>query len=196
MNAAYWSVQAVVIACGIWVLFDTRKHKIGKTEGGGLFNMSAPQWGVATVALWIVGFPAYVIKRRSLIERAASQPVEPGSLGTDLAKLAGTAALLVVLFGGWSVPAKPAELPACGGPEVGKLLEQIAANAAKAGSNPGASIGFSERIEVSVDAKPPQRHCTAIATAAGKAEKVRFRVSWQDQAAGSYTVQIEGVSSR
>ena len=38
--------------------------------------MSAGAWSVVTMFLWILGFPAYLIKRSSLVDRAKTQPVE------------------------------------------------------------------------------------------------------------------------
>ncbi len=65
-----------VTACSVWVYLDATKNKIGKTSAGGMFNMSAGAWGVVTLGLWIIGFPAYLIKRNALKTIAAESPVE------------------------------------------------------------------------------------------------------------------------
>jgi len=68
---------ALIAVSAIWVYWDATANKIGKVPGaGGMFNLSAGAWSVVTLFLWIVAFPAYVVKRNALIERARSQPVE------------------------------------------------------------------------------------------------------------------------
>lgn len=70
-------VVAAIVICSLWVYLDARGKKIGKVAGaGGMFNMSAGAWSVVTLLLWIIGFPAYLIKRSSLIKRASEHPVE------------------------------------------------------------------------------------------------------------------------
>lgn len=65
-----------VTVCAVWVYLDATKNRIGKTSAGGMFNMSAGAWGVVTLLLWVIGFPAYLIKRNALKTIAAEQPVE------------------------------------------------------------------------------------------------------------------------
>ena len=70
-------VSALISLSAAWVYWDATANKIGKVPGaGGMFNLSAGAWSVVTLFLWIIGFPAYVVKRGALIERARSQPVE------------------------------------------------------------------------------------------------------------------------
>jgi len=70
-------ITIVVIISSIWVYLDATKNKIGKIKDEkGLFNMSAGAWALVTLLLWIVGMPAYLIKRKSLIEKAEDHPVE------------------------------------------------------------------------------------------------------------------------
>ncbi len=70
-------VMALLYASAVWVYVDASGHKIGKIQGaGGLFNLSAGAWGAVSMGIWIVGFPAYMSKRSTLIERAKLQPVE------------------------------------------------------------------------------------------------------------------------
>ena len=66
----------VVAATAVWIYFDATKNKIGKTEKGGLFNLSAGAWAVCNLLLWIIAFPAYLIKRSSLKTIAGEHPVE------------------------------------------------------------------------------------------------------------------------
>lgn len=69
----------------IWVYVDATKNKIGRIPGtGGIFNMSAGAWGTVTLFLWIVGFPAYLIKRSDLIRDAGQHPVEVSYRGVKI----------------------------------------------------------------------------------------------------------------
>jgi len=65
-----------ITACALWVYLDATKNKIGKTSAGGMFNMSAGAWGVVTLLIWIIGFPAYLIKRNALKIIADENPVD------------------------------------------------------------------------------------------------------------------------
>jgi hypothetical protein len=68
-------IVLVVSASSVWVYLDATKHKIGKIPDGGPFNSSAGLWGTATLLLWIIVLPMYLIKRRKMIERAQEHPV-------------------------------------------------------------------------------------------------------------------------
>lgn len=66
-----------VVLSGTWVYYDATKNNVGKIKNEkGMFNMSAGSWCVVTLFLWIVGFPAYVLKRKSLIIQAKESPVQ------------------------------------------------------------------------------------------------------------------------
>ena len=70
-------IVAIIAASAVWVYLDASKHKIGKIRGSkGMLNMSAGAWGIVTLLLWIVGFPAYLIARRRLIAKAQANPIE------------------------------------------------------------------------------------------------------------------------
>ena len=69
-----------------WVYWDATANKIGKIPGEkGFFNMSAGAWTCFALFLWVAGFPLYLQKRQSLIERAKAQPVEVKRRGLKLA---------------------------------------------------------------------------------------------------------------
>jgi hypothetical protein len=95
----------VVITCtAIWVYLDATKNKIGKIANtGGMFNMSAGAWGTVTLLLWIVGFPAYLIKRSALITLASKQPIE---VGGRIAK----AVTLAIVGGAWLALSAPSHM--------------------------------------------------------------------------------------
>lgn len=77
----------IVIASAIWVYFDARSIGVHKNLVSGFWNLGPFGWSVATLLLWIVGFPAYLIKRGTLkaaaqAERADADPApteEPAS---------------------------------------------------------------------------------------------------------------------
>lgn len=100
-------VVSVVAASSVWVYFDATKNKIGKLSGAkGMFNMSAGAWAVATLLLWIVTFPAYLIKRSSLMASAATTPVGTSGRGIKLTLLTFVAVLLVLAQLGTPNPAQ------------------------------------------------------------------------------------------
>jgi len=57
--------------------------------------MSAGAWAVVTILLWIIGFPAYLIKRKSLIEKAIDNPVVVSGKWLKVAGLAVIGLLLI-----------------------------------------------------------------------------------------------------
>lgn len=66
----------LVTLCAVWVYWDATGNRIGKTDAKGLFNLPAGAWAVCTLLLWIVAFPAYLLKRASLISIANEKPVD------------------------------------------------------------------------------------------------------------------------
>lgn len=53
----------LVISTGIWVYFDAQTIGVEKGQLSGVFDMTAGQWALACLLLWIVCFPAYLAKR-------------------------------------------------------------------------------------------------------------------------------------
>lgn len=72
--AAGLFIAMVIAVSAVWVYLDASKNRIGKTSAKGFFNLSAGAWGTVTLLLWIVGFPAYLSKRRALLETARTEP--------------------------------------------------------------------------------------------------------------------------
>lgn len=86
----------IIAATSLWVYLDATKHKIGKTDAGGMFNISAGAWSVCTLLFWIVALPAYLIKRGALKAIAAEKPVE--------VRMRGFKAFIIAILGfGWFV---------------------------------------------------------------------------------------------
>lgn len=98
-------ITALIVASAIWVYLDATKNKIGKIESeSGIFNMHAGAWAIVTLLLWIIGFPAYLVKRKALIQKAESNPIEPSSKGLKVG-------ILAVIGGLWVLAAAAAVVP-------------------------------------------------------------------------------------
>jgi len=70
-------IAFVAAASALWVYWDATRLRIGRIKGRkGLSNMSAEAWALVTLLLWIVGFPAYLLKRNTLRAQAEEHPVE------------------------------------------------------------------------------------------------------------------------
>ncbi|MGU5697913.1 hypothetical protein ACV1D9_12190 [Aeromonas allosaccharophila] len=105
-------IGLVVLACAVWVLFDS--HKKGARNPAG--------WAVFVAVIWIIALPYYLYKRNKL-EPATQEPA-PSNRWIGLA-------IVVVLVGGMTFNTLRQEaLPACEAPEVvevlGKLLNGMA----------------------------------------------------------------------
>ncbi|MEE9611074.1 MAG: hypothetical protein V3W19_07470 [Desulfatiglandales bacterium] len=88
----------IIVICTLWVYLDATGKKIGKIPGaGGMFNMSAGGWATVTLGLWIIGFPAYLIKRSSLIEAASQHPLEVKNRALKATVFGVIGALLMLL---------------------------------------------------------------------------------------------------
>lgn len=78
----------IVLSIASIVYWDATRKKIGKVEGEkGLLNMSAGGWALASIYLFILAVPAYLLKRKSLIKKAETHPVEVKGRSIKLALL-------------------------------------------------------------------------------------------------------------
>jgi hypothetical protein len=101
-------VVAIIVISALWVYWDATGNRIGKIPGaGGVLNMSAGAWAVVTMFLWIIGFPIYLIKRSTLIEKAKSQPVEVKGRLVKLVILAIIGGLWLLMALGAGAPPQP-----------------------------------------------------------------------------------------
>ena len=57
-----------IIASIIWVAYDASKIGVKKDMISGMFNMGIFGWVVACILVWIIFFPAYIIKRGEYIK--------------------------------------------------------------------------------------------------------------------------------
>lgn len=116
-------IAIVVTASALWVYWDATNQRIGRIKGRkGLFNMSAEAWALATLFLWVIAFPAYLIKRDSLREEAEYNPVQARHPRAWLTGLAVLGAAMV-----WnaysSLPAN--QLPNCAAADTKGLVKDI-----------------------------------------------------------------------
>ncbi|MFT5354832.1 MAG: hypothetical protein ACI9KE_002045 [Polyangiales bacterium] len=112
---------AVVGLSAIWVYWDASSKRVGEVEGLKSFtNMSAGAWGAATLLLWIVGFPLYLVNRAKLIERAEVSPRE-SSLRPLKAILLALPPAALVAFQFMS-----SGISACDSPPIQALARQVA----------------------------------------------------------------------
>jgi hypothetical protein len=56
----------IIIATSLWVLFDARSIGFKRGQVKGLFSMGPWGWFFGSLLLWIVCFPAYLLKRGEL----------------------------------------------------------------------------------------------------------------------------------
>ena len=71
-------IGAVVILSSIWVFFDAKSIGVKKDLTNGMFAMSAGMWFLACLFLWIISFPAYLIKRGEFKRLAQARGVTSG----------------------------------------------------------------------------------------------------------------------
>ena len=79
-------IWLVVIASAIWVYVDAKNIGVRKDLVSGFWNLGAGSWCAATLLLWIVAFPCYLIKRTSLKEAAAAEAGDNPSIESPVAQ--------------------------------------------------------------------------------------------------------------
>ncbi len=70
----WWFLVFVVAASAIWVFIDARQIGVKKGQLGGVANMGPIGWSIATLLLWIVSFPVYLIKRPQFLRINGKPP--------------------------------------------------------------------------------------------------------------------------
>ena len=149
-----------------WIYWDATDKKIGKIPGEkGMSNMSAGAWGSVTALLWIVGFPFYLAKRNSLIERAKTQPIEVKRRWLKLSIFCLIGAL--GLYGSFADPttgervanranpdARPRNSPASNAPEVKSTQTSTTSTAPVAQPAPATAAASAPPIDKPVATQP------------------------------------------
>lgn len=182
-------IVAVVVASAIWVYLDATKNKVGKVPGaGGMFNMSAGAWATVTLLLWIIGFPAYLIKRNSLIERAKSDPVEVGGRGAKTAVLSVLGGLWVfTAFSGAAL----SSLPTCSASDTATLVRQIIEDMPVAKAAGVKYVALKDVEEQGFNENAQIRSCAAkLVTTAGE-DSIQYFVKWSDKAKREFYVEAQ-----
>lgn len=59
-------LSLIVLVSAIWVFADASKRGVAKGQNPGFFNMGPVGWGLSTLCIWIVAFPAYLSLRSKL----------------------------------------------------------------------------------------------------------------------------------
>jgi hypothetical protein len=120
--------SAVPILSAFWIYFDATQHQIGRVTDAGrlpnysglkrgrLLNFSALDWAIGALALWIVCFPWYIIRRPALIERANESPVPARNRPAGFLLLALASVVALSLYGFIPVSALLGSLSASNGP--------------------------------------------------------------------------------
>lgn len=182
-------IAVTVTISALWVYLDATKNNIGKIEDAkGMFNMSAGAWGIVTLLLWIIGFPAYLAKRGDLIEKAKANPVSATGRTAKAAAFGIVGGLWVFMtLGGVVLSA----LPACDGTATKSLIGQIvndmpivqAAGAQFVSLKGIAEQGYNESTQV--------RACNAtLVTTAGE-NNLQYHVKWLNKQTGEFYVEAQ-----
>lgn len=181
-------VSLVVSASALFVYLDASANRIGKVSNQvGMFNMSAGAWALATLFLWAVAFPAYVLKRGALIAQAKANPVEPPRRMVKASTIAAAGMALTALS---AIPYVRGTLPSCDSPNVVALAEKIVRDAPLVRTSGLAIKGITLPVEQEYDRTEEARVCRGILEHARGEEGIRYTVEWHDQSKGVIWVRI------
>ncbi|MBB6184785.1 hypothetical protein [Oleiagrimonas soli] len=179
-------ILLLVSASAVWVYLDASRNEIGHDPNrSGLFNMSAGAWGLASLLIWIIGFPAYIIKRKSLVEHAKSNP---HPVKNRLLKSFGFAAtgLLLIAFTVFNQPAQA--LPSCTDPHVTNLLMNVL-RTSPAGRSGIIFSQINDSSELHSSVNGDFRMCRASVIADGSDVDIQYSVKWQDKDHTAFVVE-------
>jgi len=182
-------IVALLVASSIWVYLDATKHKIGKVSGAkGMFNMSAGAWAVVTLLLWIVGFPAYLIKRSNLIQGANENPIEvSGRIGKTAALAVVGGVWILAVFSSIAL----SSLPSCSDSNTKTLVGQIVNKMPLVKVAGAQFIALKDIVEQGYNKQSEIRSCHAtLVTTAGE-DSLQYYVKWKDKGKGNYYVQVQ-----
>ncbi|MBL3527062.1 MAG: hypothetical protein JMN29_05125 [gamma proteobacterium endosymbiont of Lamellibrachia anaximandri] len=182
-------IIAVVAVSAVWVYLDATKNKIGKIpDGKGMFNMSAGAWGVVTLLLWIIGLPAYLIKRGDLIEKAKENPIEVKGRGGKAAALSIIGGLWVLMsVGGVALSA----LPGCDSTETKSLVGQIINGLPLVKASGAQFVSVKNATEQGYNQEAEIRSCSGtLVTTAGE-DNLQYSIKWQNKDKGEFYVEAQ-----
>lgn len=182
-------IITVIAASAVWVYLDATKNKIGKIpDGKGMFNMSAGAWGVVTLLLWIIGFPAYLIKRGALIEKAKENPIE-------ISGRTGKAAVLSIVGSLWVFMSLGAivlsGLPGCDSTDTKTLLGQIINSMPLVKASGAQFVSVKNVTEQGFNKQAQIRSCSGtLVTTAGE-DNLQYSVKWENKKKGEFYVKAQ-----
>jgi hypothetical protein len=184
---------AIIVISAIWVYLDASRHKIGKIpDTGGLFNMSAGAWATVTLLIWIVGFPAYLLNRKSLLKSAHHQPVEVSGRGLKVA-------VFVLLGGFWLGNAIKDnyffKLPACDDDAPKRLVSRIVESIPQDKLANGRFIGIKNVEQHGYDQQSETRSCLGTLVTSTGENGLRYIIQWNNREQREIRVQAR-ISSR
>jgi len=83
-------VWIVLLATCIWVVIDAKSIGVKKGMLKGFFDLGPWGWFWVCVLLWIIGFPAYLIKRGEYIKLASGNASPEVATGGKFCSKCGT----------------------------------------------------------------------------------------------------------
>lgn len=134
MNSFVW---IVVIVSSIWVYFDARSIGARKDLVPGFFNLGPLGWALCCLLIWIIAFPAYLIKRDT-IKQAANGDESGQTYTTSKQSGVNTAAKFIAV--GWTTFAAVGTITAIIG--MGNAMPMSGNKYEEAGFAIGATMGL------------------------------------------------------
>lgn len=182
----------IVVITSIWIYIDATKNKIGKIlDEKGMFNISPGEWTAGALLLWIIVFPAYLIKRKSLIEKAKKFPVDTKGRGLKTILLASIVLGIIILI---AIPSyltyTKGDLPTCDSPEVIATTEKVIKNSPLFKLTGLQIKSISVPAERSYDPNIEKRVCRAMLSHSAGDEAIQYSVEWQDKKNNIFWVEI------
>ncbi|MFC2974364.1 hypothetical protein ACFOJE_19400 [Azotobacter bryophylli] len=181
-------ITAIVALSAVWVYVDATNHKIGKTPGGGFFNLSAGAWGVLMLLLWIVAFPSYLIKRGSLIEKAAHSPIEANGRSTKIAILAVIGAVFTAFT---YIGAIASELPSCDSSDSKKLVGQIIESMPAVQIAGIKFVSLKDIEEQGFNQEAQIRSCHGTLVTTQGENELQYSIKWSNQQKGEFYIEAQ-----
>ncbi len=82
-------VLVVVLGTSVWVLVDSMSIGVKKGRIKGFFDMGPAGWFFSCLLLWLVAFPAYLVKRSEHKQTpGADNPRQAADVPSQIARLA------------------------------------------------------------------------------------------------------------
>ncbi|MGH8396828.1 MAG: hypothetical protein ACRETA_01095 [Gammaproteobacteria bacterium] len=181
-------IVAVVVITAVWVYIDATKNKIGKIHGiKSVFNMSAGAWGVVTLLLWIIGFPAYLIKRSDLIDKAKENPVEAkGRAAKAIAlSIVGVCVLVLIVYSANF----SSSLPACNDADAQSLVGSIVNDMSIVKAAGAQFVSLKNISELGFNQDTQTRSCSATLVTSIGENDLQYSIKWSNADKTKYYIE-------